>query len=67
MVGPGGSWTHRERESGHRWLAPVILATQEAEIRRIYLETLPSQKGFVGWLKVKAVVGGRWHKQRIHM
>jgi hypothetical protein len=50
------------------WLTPVILATQEAEIRRITVrsqpgqivqETLsqkhPSPKGLVEWLKVKAL------------
>jgi hypothetical protein len=24
-----------QNQAGHRWLAPVILATQEAEVRRI--------------------------------
>jgi hypothetical protein len=49
----------------HLWLTPVILATQEAEIRRITVqsqagqivhETLPRKsphkKGLVEWLKV---------------
>jgi hypothetical protein len=29
--------------SGHRWLTPVILATQEAEIRRIVVYSQPGQ------------------------
>jgi hypothetical protein len=41
------------------WLMPAILATQEAEIRRIVCETLsrknPSQKRLAEWLKVKAL------------
>jgi hypothetical protein len=51
---------------GHQWLMPVILVTQEAEIRRIVVrsqlgqivrETLPQKKklhkkGLVKWLKV---------------
>jgi hypothetical protein len=32
--------------AGHRWLTPVILATQEAEIRRI---TVQSQLGQIVW------------------
>jgi hypothetical protein len=47
-------------QARRQWLMLVILATQEAEIRRIkvrsQLNTLsqknPSQKGVVGWLKV---------------
>jgi hypothetical protein len=51
---------------GHQWLTPVILATQEAEIRRIVVWSQPRQivpqdhilkktlhcKGLVEWLKV---------------
>jgi hypothetical protein len=34
----------KPRESnGHQWLMPVILATQEAEIRRIMVGSLPGQ------------------------
>jgi hypothetical protein len=60
-----------ERTTGHRWLTPVIPATQEAEIRRIedqsqlreiVLETLCwgkkktlHKKGLVEWLKVKVL------------
>jgi hypothetical protein len=29
--------------AGHRWLTPVILATQEAEIRRITVRSQPRQ------------------------
>jgi hypothetical protein len=48
----------------HQWLTPVIPATQEAEIRRIVVQSQPqanslpylqknsSQKGLVEWLKV---------------
>jgi hypothetical protein len=44
----------------HWWLTPVILATQEAEIRRIefgrpYLENTHHTKGLVEWLKVQAL------------
>jgi hypothetical protein len=48
---------------------PLILATQEAEIRRIVVQSqpgeivlknlpqkYPSQKGLVEWLKVKALI-----------
>jgi hypothetical protein len=53
---------------------PVILATQEAEIRRITIQTqqqivretlsrkYPSLKGLVEWLKVKV----RWFKPQYH-
>jgi hypothetical protein len=47
--------------SGHQWLTPVILATQEAEIRRIevwanslreFVSKKPiTKKGLVEWLK----------------
>jgi hypothetical protein len=54
----------------HRWLTPVILATQEAEIRRIMVPSQPREivlqtlsgkknpspkKGLVEWLKVQAL------------
>jgi hypothetical protein len=29
--------------TGHQWLTPVILATQEAEIRRIMFQSQPEQ------------------------
>jgi hypothetical protein len=54
--------------AGHQWLTPVILATQEAEIRRIAVRSQPGQivhktlfpktlhkKGLVEWLKVKVL------------
>jgi hypothetical protein len=51
--------------AGHQWLTPVILATQETEIRRItvqsqaskwfvrpYLKKIHHKKGLGEWLKV---------------
>jgi hypothetical protein len=29
--------------AGHQWLTPVILATQEAEIRRIVVQSQPQE------------------------
>jgi hypothetical protein len=55
-------------QARHQWLLPVILAIQEAEIRRIevqsqprkivwetYLENTHHKKGLVEWLKVKSL------------
>jgi hypothetical protein len=60
--------SQKQKTAGHWWLTPVILATQEAEIRRLTVrsqpgqivhETLsqkhPSQKGLAEWLEVKAL------------
>jgi hypothetical protein len=55
--------------AGHQWLTPIILATKEAEIKRIKVQSQPGQtvlkclsrkkpitkKGLVDWLKVKAL------------
>jgi hypothetical protein len=38
--------------NGHQWLTPVILATQEAEIRRI---TVQSQPGSIEFLTQKTI------------
>jgi hypothetical protein len=48
------------RQARHRWLTPVIPATQEADIRRIevprqpwqIVQKNPTQKRLVEWLKV---------------
>jgi hypothetical protein len=60
----------RSQQTGGQWLTPVILATQEAEIRRITVRRQPKQivhetlsvsktpitkKGLVKWFKVKAL------------
>jgi hypothetical protein len=38
-----GQKKKRWRKAGCRWLKPVILATQEAEIRRITIQGQPGQ------------------------
>jgi hypothetical protein len=45
--------------AGHRWLMPVILATQEAEIRRIEFETSLGkyfERKFLGTGRVAQIV-----------
>jgi hypothetical protein len=37
-------WLEDGREGQVRWLMPVILATQKAEIRRIMVQVQPRQK-----------------------
>jgi hypothetical protein len=37
-----------KQNNGHWWLTPVILATQEAEIRRIEFEASPDKAGLPG-------------------
>jgi hypothetical protein len=61
-------WAKIESRARHQWLTTIILATQEAEIRRIEIQSQPeqivhktlSQKtlhkiGLADWLKVKAL------------
>jgi hypothetical protein len=53
----------KEEATRHQWLTPVILATQETEIRRIMVRSQPrqivhetlSQKNHKKWLEVKAM------------
>jgi hypothetical protein len=63
--------THKNAQNAEcRWLTPIILATQEAEIRRILVRSQPGQivceilpskkkssqkKRLVEWLKVKTL------------
>jgi hypothetical protein len=56
----------KKRIAGHQWLTPIILPTQESEIRRIVVGSQPRQivyetlsqkylthkKGLVNWLKM---------------
>jgi hypothetical protein len=42
-VGALGGLGKEKQGSRHRWLTPAILATQEAEIRRIKVQSQPRQ------------------------
>jgi hypothetical protein len=42
-MGQAWLWWQREVEGGCWWLTPVILATQEAEIRRIVIQSHPGE------------------------
>jgi hypothetical protein len=57
-----------QTSAGHQWLTPVIIAAQEAESRRIVVQSQPrqivhktlsrknpSQRRLVEWLKVQAL------------
>jgi hypothetical protein len=63
--------------AGHQWLMPIILATQEAEIRRIAIQSQPQQivcetlsqknhheKGLVEWLKMKALNSSQYNNKK---
>jgi hypothetical protein len=43
MYSDGQLKTRNLLEARHRWLTPVILATQDAEIRRIAVRSQPGQ------------------------
>jgi hypothetical protein len=68
---------NKNQLAGHLWLTALILATQEAEIRRImvrsqhwanssvrpYLEKPFTKLGLVEWLKVKALSSSKKRKK----
>jgi hypothetical protein len=47
-----------------QWLTPVILATQEAEIRRIEIRSQLTQKGLAEWLKVEALSSRQRYRKK---
>jgi hypothetical protein len=54
----------RHLVAGHRWLTPVILATQEAEIRRITVRSQPWQAVRKTLYRKKKRGGGWWSGSR---
>jgi hypothetical protein len=56
----------RERKAGRWWLTPVILAAQEAAIRRILIQSQPwanSLRNLAGKKKKKIRKRGWWSAQ----
>jgi hypothetical protein len=48
--------------AGHWWFTSVILATQEAELRRIPVRSQPQQKYFMRpYLKKNPIINNGWY------